>query len=78
MPDTEAPASGVGIFTLTLQWDSATNHLQVATGGDWGPQGQSRLFGALKAAADKAQEAMIEAAVQERMAKAASEAAVRG
>jgi hypothetical protein len=78
MPDTQAPASGVGIFTLTLQWDEASGKLQVATGGDWGPQGQARLFGALKAAADKAQEAMIEAAVQERMAKAASEAAVRG
>jgi hypothetical protein len=69
MPDTEAPASGVGIFTLTLQWDETSGKLQMVTGGDWGPQGQARLFGALKAAADKAQEAMIEAAVTERMAK---------
>jgi hypothetical protein len=78
MADTEAPASGVGIFSLTLQWDENGGNLQMVTGGDWGPQGQARLFDALKAAADKAQEAMIEAAVQERMAKAASEAAVRG
>jgi hypothetical protein len=78
MTDEQAPANGVGILTLTLQWDETSNKMQMVTGGDWGEQGQARLFGALKTAADKAQEAMIEAAVQERMAKAASEAAVRG
>jgi hypothetical protein len=78
MTNEPAPASGVGVITLTVQWDADGGKLQTAVGGDWGPQGQARLFGALKAAADKAQEAMIEAAVQERMAKAASEAAVRG
>jgi hypothetical protein len=70
MAETEAPANGVGICTLTMQWDGESNKMQMVTGGDWGPQGQARLFGALKAAADKAQEVLIEAAVTERMAKA--------
>jgi hypothetical protein len=83
MTDTEAPASGVGLFTLSLAWTEGTGemNLQVAAGGDWGNPpalAQSRLWNALKTAADKAQEAVIELAVQERMAKAASEAAVRG
>jgi hypothetical protein len=78
MTNEPVPAGGVGVITLTVQWDADGGKLQTAVGGDWGPQGQARLFGALKSVTDKAQEAMIEAAVQERMAKAASEAAVRG
>jgi hypothetical protein len=73
MTNEPAPASGVGIITLTVAWDADGGKLQTAVGGDWGQgaQAQARLFNALKSVADKAQESLIEAAVRERMSKAA-------
>jgi hypothetical protein len=75
MAETAAPANGVGLFTLSLTWDEGTGkmEMQMAPGGNWGSPpalAQGRLWNALKAAADKAQEAIIELTVQERLAKA--------
>jgi hypothetical protein len=81
MAETEAPASGVGIFTLTLQWEEGKQDstLQLVPGGVWGKDkvgGQTHLVGALEMALQDARKVLlavhVEAAVTERMAKQAT------
>lgn len=69
MPDEQAPASGIGLYTISLSWEEGKkeNAAQLVPGGSWGKtkvEAQQNLVGALQFALNDAREGLLNARVE--------------